>query len=570
MSYIPKTINEVVTEFINRTTFLPAIQREFVWGTYGIEKLFDSIMGDYPISTFLFWKIKEENKTEWAAYDFIRDFSTNDPHNKDASLTGVNQDVYFVLDGQQRLTSLYIGLKGSYRYFYYRWYKAKLYLNLLKEPSKNENPEELTYQFSFRENDTPNLNDPNPQFWYLVGDILNFDDAEDAKKDIKAKLSGFTEEQKDIANMHIGRLHSRINTSRLLNYYEEKSQDYDKVVEAFIRANTGGVKLEYSDILLSTATAKWSTLNAREVINTFTDDINAIGSGYSFGKDFVLKGSLYLTEDLPIQYRVKNFTKTNLEKIESNWDVITKLIEQTICLVDKFGFNDKNIVAKIALLPIAYYLSKIYQKNYVSSTNISDVQNQVLIQKWLVVSLLKNSFGGSSDTILKNLQQVIKDNASSPFFPYQAMFDKLNVVPSFTDNEIEGLLLTSYSSKYSYLILSLLYPDRDWKGSKFEEDHIFPKTEFTVPKLKARGYSKEKIEDYLKYFNTVINLELLTDSENRSKSSQDFSTWFSSRDANFRKRHLIPDLSSYDFDDFLLFVDSRKNLLRDKLAVFAM
>ncbi len=58
MSYIAKTISEVVTEYLNRTTYLPAIQREYVWDTYGIEKLFDSIMGDYPISTFLFWKIR--------------------------------------------------------------------------------------------------------------------------------------------------------------------------------------------------------------------------------------------------------------------------------------------------------------------------------------------------------------------------------------------------------------------------------------------------------------------------------------------------------------------------------
>jgi uncharacterized protein with ParB-like and HNH nuclease domain len=49
VSYIPKTISEVVLEYINRTTFLPAIQREYVWDTDGIEKLFDSIMGNYPI-----------------------------------------------------------------------------------------------------------------------------------------------------------------------------------------------------------------------------------------------------------------------------------------------------------------------------------------------------------------------------------------------------------------------------------------------------------------------------------------------------------------------------------------
>lgn len=570
MSYIPKTISEVVTEYLNRTTFLPAIQREYVWGTYGIEKLFDSIMGDYPISTFLFWKIKEENKNEWTAYEFIREYDSEKPHNKEANLAGINQDVFLVLDGQQRLTSLLIGLKGSYRYFYYSWHKTKLYLNILKEPVKSENPEELTYQFVFRDNDEPNLKDPNPQYWYLVGDILNFDDAEDAKKDIKSKLVSFTDDQRDIANSHIGRLHSRIHTSRLLNYYEEKSQDYDKVVEAFIRANTGGVKLEYSDILLSTATAKWVNLNAREEIHSFTDNINSIGNGYSFGKDFVLKGCLYLTDDLPIQYKVKNFNKTNLEKIENNWVNITTNIENTIQLVSKFGFNDKNLVAKIVLLPIAFYLEKLNKKNFVESTGSDDVKNQIIIQKWIIISLLKNAFGGSSDTTLKNLQDVINAQTNFSIFPYEQLNKKLNIEPTFNDTEIDNLLFTNYSTKYSYLILSLLYPDRDWKAKKFEEDHIFPKSEFTTAKLKQRGYDSLKIGEYQKYFNCILNLELLTDSENRVKSAESFDTWFASRDKNFKDRHLIPTVSNYNFDNFLEFIEERKKILTGTLKSFSI
>ena len=570
MSYIPKTISEVTNEYLNRTTFLPAIQREFVWGTYGIEKLFDSIMGDYPISTFLFWKIKEENKKEWTAYEFIREFDTETPHNKEASVTGINRDIYFVLDGQQRLTALYIGLKGSYRYFYYRWNKCRLYLNIFKEPLKSENPEEFTYQFQFRENDLPNPKDKNPQFWYLVGDILNFDDAEDSKKEIKERLKNFSDDQRDIANSHIGRLHSRIHTSRLLNYYEEKSQDYDKVVEAFIRANTGGVKLEYSDILLSTATAKWANLNAREEIHSFTDNINAIGSGYSFGKDFVLKGCLYLTDDLPIQYKVKNFTRTNLEKIENNWENIKDNIELTIQLMSQFGFNDKSLVAKIALLPISLYLAKLKPKNFINSTDRDVVRNQNIIQKWFIIALLKNSFGGSSDTILKNLQETINLQTDFAVFPYDAINKRLSIEASFNDTEIDNLLATNYSTKYSYLILSLLYPDRDWKGKKFHEDHIFPKSEFTTAKLKTRGYDTDTIIEYQKHFNTICNLQLLTDSENLEKSSEDFETWFATRDSNFKDRNLIPTISTYNFDNFLEFISERKKLLVQKLKVFAI
>ncbi|WP_449412080.1 DUF262 domain-containing protein [Pandoraea soli] len=565
MSYNPKTISEVVSEFINRTTFLPAMQREYVWDTDGIEKFFDSLMGDFPIGVFLFWKIREENKSQWAAYEFIREFDQESPHNKEANLNGINQDIYLVLDGQQRLTSLFLGLKGSYRHFYYKWHKTKLYLNLLKAPENGDNPEQLTYEFKFRTNSEPDLRVPSPQHWYLVGDILNFDDAEDAKKNVKAQLAAFSEDERDNANTLIGRLHSRIHTARLLNYYEEKSQDYDKVVEIFIRTNTGGKKLEYSDILLSTATAKWRYLNAREELHSFTDEINTINGGYSFGKDFVLKACLYLTENLPIQYKVKNFNRINLEKIEDNWGNITACISATINLIGKFGYSDKNLVSKIALLPVALYISLSGNKNFVSSTNVDDATNQVYIQKWLAMALLKNAFGGSSDTTLKNLQEVFKALSDLTTFPYEALNKRLGIEPSFSKTEIENLLGINYFTKYSYLTLSLLYPDRDWKDNVYHEDHIFPKSEFTEAKLRHRGYDDAKIKSYLHRFNSLANLQLLTSSENLEKNATPFDEWLPGKDANFKARHRIPEMSSYGFDDFLEFVELRSALISERL-----
>ncbi len=570
MSYIPKTISEVVLEYINQTTFLPAIQREYVWEPEGIEKLFDSIMGKYPISSFLFWKIREEKKNLWTAYKFLSDFDKEDPHNEEANLDGVNQDIYLVLDGQQRLTSLFIGLKGSYRYFYYNWKKTRLYLNLFKEPVRSDNPEELAYQFEFKEDEKPNPKDTKPQYWYLVGNILNFSSASDARKDIREKLAGEDETKKENAVVLIEELHSRLFTEKLVNFYEERSDDYDKVVEVFIRANTGGKKLEYSDILLSTATAKWRVLNARDEIHNFTDDINAIGTGYSFGKDFVLKGSLYLTPGLPIQYQVKNFTKPNLEKIEDNWDLITTNIQTTIKLIGRFGFNDKNLVSAIALLPIALYLSKLGKKNFAESTQKDDVRNQLLIQKWLAIVLLKNAFGGSSDTTLKNLQDVLGEQTDFSVFPYEAINRKLNIEPRFSDTEIENLLSVNYSTKYCYLILSLLYPERDWKDNVYHEDHIFPKSEFTTKLLTKRGYDAVEVAEYQKHFNTIANLQLLTDKENLEKNATAFEQWLPTRDANFKKRHSIPELLTYDFNDFRAFIDARRTLIKDRLHVISM
>lgn len=570
MSYIPKTISEVILEYINRTTFLPAIQREYVWETEGIEKLFDSIMGNYPISSFLFWKIREEKKNLRTAYKFFSDFDKEDPHNLEANLAGVNQDIYLVLDGQQRLTSLYIGLKGSYRYFYYNWKKTRLYLNLFKKPVRSENPEELTYEFAFRESAAPNHKDDKPQSWYLVGDILNFNSTSLAREDIRRRLDGADAAFIENAVVLIEELHSRLFTEKLINYYEERSDDYDKVVEVFIRANTGGKKLEYSDILLSTATAKWKNLNAREEIHDFTDDINAIGAGYNFGKDFVLKGALYLTNGLPIQYQVKNFTKPNLEKIEDNWEIVKANLQTTIRLISRFGFGDRNLISALALLPVALYLSRLGKKNFVESTQQDDVRNQLLIEKWIAIVLLKNAFGGSSDTTLKNLQDALNEQADLSVFPYEAINRKLNIEPSFSDTEIENLLATAYSSKYSYLILSLLYPDRDWKDNAYHEDHIFPKSAFSTRNLVGRGYAPNVIEAYQKHYNTIANIQLLTDKENLEKNAAPFDVWLLTRDDHFKVRHSIPAMSTYDFGQFREFVEKRRAAIREKLKSISM
>ena len=220
----------------------------------------------------------------------------------------------------------------------------------------------------------------------------------------------------------------------------------------------------------------------------------------------------------------------------------------------------------MALLPIAYYLIKLNKSNYITSSDREAVQNQTEIQKWLILVLLKNSFGGSSDRTLSNLRSELASISDYSKFPLTELNRRLGIAASFTDEEIENLLHTNYKTKYSYLILSLLYPDRDWKDSIYHEDHIFPKSLFTSAKLRSRGYDEEKSEEYQQYFNTILNLQLLTDSENLKKSATDFDSWISTRDNNFKDRHEIPVLDSYHFDQFIEFIDERRNILKAKLS----
>ena len=543
---------------------MPAIQREYVWNPSQVEKLFDSIMCGYPISSFLFWKIREEKKKDWTSYEFIRDFDQANPHNKEANLDGVNQDIYLVLDGQQRITSINIALRGTYRFFYRKWKTTRLYLNLLWDKG-DDNPEEMTYQFLFKEDNQTLPRTDYPQLWYRVGDILNYDDAEDAKDSIENELNGFDENTKKKARKMISRLFSVVNVTQNINYYEEKSDDYDKVLEIFIRTNTGGQKLEYSDILLSTATAKWRNLNAREEINKFTDEINKIGTGYNFGKDFVMKGAMYLTENLPIQYKLSSFTRKNLECIEDHWDETKDAISNSILLISKYGFTDKNLVARLTLLPVAQYLQR-KPNSYLTSSNIKDVEDQNNIQKWIIMMLLKGVLGSATDNKLNLMRPVV--NMATDKFPYSEICKELKVEMTFNDMEIENMLHYNYGTRYSYLILSLLYPGRDWKDKKYNEDHIFPQNEFKVKNLRARGYDDATIEKYTACFNSILNLELLDDSENKSKNATPFDVWLKSRDANFKVRHHIPEMNDYSLDNFLEFIQKRKELLSKQIKEF--
>lgn len=121
MPYKEMTIFEAVEQMDHGKMYLPAIQRKYVWRDEQITKFMDSIMKGYPIGTFLFWKIKRKtiDENRYPLYHFIKNYHERDRYNNEA--VGVplgagkdeDEKIISVLDGQQRLTSLYIALKGS-------------------------------------------------------------------------------------------------------------------------------------------------------------------------------------------------------------------------------------------------------------------------------------------------------------------------------------------------------------------------------------------------------------------------------------------------------------------------
>lgn len=567
----PITVKEAVENIHQKKYLLPAIQREFVWETDQIEKLFDSLMQDYPINSFLFWDVEQGNIQKYQFYEFIRDYHERDNrHNPKASLNG-EKGITAILDGQQRLTSLYIGLKGSYssKLPYKRWDndsaypKRRLYLNLLA--SDEEEGYNSGFNFRFLPYAEPIKRHDN-SFWFLVGEILNLEE-EYLVNDflMKHELFSIEKEQFIFANRTLFKLHSVVHKNKSINMFLEKGESLDKVLNIFIRVNSGGTQLNYSDLLLSIATAQWKEKDAREEINSFVDEINAVGSGFQTNKDFVLKNCLVLCGFRDIAFKVDNFNQSNMHFIEKNWERITKAIKMAFILVSSFGYNRDTLTSYYALIPIALYLFKLNSPdNFIESSKFQEDRKKIF--KWLAVVLLKRTFGGNPDSVLRPMREVIEISESD--FPIDGIINKLRGTAksiTFSEDDIENLLHYQYGQPYVFSVLAFLYPSLDFRN-KFHKDHIFPKKLFKRLTLLRRGIPEKDLEFYLDNYDSIANLQLLEGLPNQEKSDQEFEAWLNENYSNtlerqsFVKRHYIPDVA-LPLENFKEFIEERQKLL---------
>ncbi|MBM7095191.1 DUF262 domain-containing protein [Bacillus sp. H-16] len=569
----PITIKKAIENIHKKKYLLPAIQREFVWGTDQIERLFDSLMQGYPVGSFLFWDVKKEKSRDFQFFEFIRNYhEKNNRHNPLASING-EEDLIAILDGQQRLTSMYIALKGTYAYKLPRMRREnplaypvqKLYVDLLG-PSEEF---DTIYNFRFLTDDEANKEFEGVH-WFKVSDILNITNPFEIHQYlIKNGLSAIEQDKALFASETLHRLYQAINETPNINYFLEEEQKLDKVLNIFIRVNSGGTTLSYSDLLLSIATAQWRNKDARQEITKFVDEINQIGNGFKFDKDFVLKACLVLCDFKDIAFKVDNFNAETMQKIEHNWDRVKEAIRLAVNLVSSFGYNQDTLTSSNAIIPIAYYLlKKGTPHNYIQSQNYQNDRN--LVKKWLVLGLLKRVFSGQPDNVLRPLRRIIHANYNE--FPLQKIIDEFKGgTKSFTfnDDEIDNLLSYQYGQKHTFSILALLYPNLDFRN-KFHLDHIFAKSLFTKRNLSKKGVHQAKIEFYSENVNSIVNLQLLEGIPNIEKSDKELEKWLDEtyKDTaarnDYMAKHYIPSII-LEFTNFEEFIEKRRTLLHQKL-----
>ncbi|HPD13634.1 MAG TPA: DUF262 domain-containing protein [Planctomycetota bacterium] len=572
----PITIKEAVESIHAKKFLLPAIQREVVWETDQIARLFDSLMRDYPIGSFLFWHVDKKNVGGYQFYEFVRDYhERNSRHNQKANVSG-DDDITAILDGQQRLTSLYLGLKGSYAYKEprKRWDNPqafpvrRLFLNLLG-PKKNGDETDMVYDFAFLTADEAQ-GESNGTFWFRVGDIL------DLKKQFEVNnyliehgLMQRPEAQAKFANETLFKLWSVVHEARVINYFLEKDESLDKVLNIFIRVNSGGTILSYSDLLLSIATAQWRQRDAREEITSFVDELNNMGDGFNLNKDLVLKSALVLADFNDIAFKVDNFNKSNMLKIERQWDEIAGALRGAVRLIASFGYSRDTLTANYPIIPIAYYPKvRGLPKNFDISGKYAD--DREAIRRWLILSLVKRVFGGASDTVLRPVRDILRDAKDG--FPLQgilAKFKGTNKSLACTEDDVENLLHYEYGQGYTFSVLALLYPTLDFRN-RFHIDHIHPRSLFTKVKLRQRKVEDADIDFCLENVDLLPNLQLLEGVPNQEKSDTEFAEWFKANHktpeakADYMKRHYIPDVDLV-LSNFRQFFEKRKAKLRQAL-----
>ncbi|SFA49145.1 Uncharacterized conserved protein, contains ParB-like and HNH nuclease domains [Paracoccus halophilus] len=500
--------------------------------------------------------------------------------NEPAAVEGRN--VVLVLDGQQRLTSLLIGLRGTYAEKMHRarasnpsaWSSKSLYVDLLKDPAAvdedTDNELGVTYGLAFHER-RPGNN--HRHHWFKLGAMLDYASEERLEgliRQINDELHvGVSVYERHIAEETLRRLHRVIWQDEAINYYTEADQSPDRVLDIFVRANDGGVKLSKADLLMSMITSKWSSGSAREDIFGFVDHVNrGLSSPNKITKDLALKACLVLGEH-DVVYNVKNFTSHAIAEIEENWTRIKSAIENTFRLLNRHGLNSENQGSLNTVLPLIYYVYNTPDFDFRGSSEFERM-NSAEMHRWLLNSLLVGAFVGASDQTIKASRATIREHLkTSRDFPTDKLFEALargGRLSQVDERTVEEILELQYGKPRTFIALSLLYPGIDWHGSNWHVDHIIPQAEANKSILRGRNLPEHRINEILAAANRLGNLQLMRADENIEKSSIPFRSWITGRDHEFNNRNMIPmrpDL--WDVTMLPEFVDEREKLIRQRL-----
>ena len=549
------TIYEALQNIRDGKYMMPSFQRQFVWGMEQIEKLWDSILLDYPIATFLFWHVDDSNVT-WDTYfcSFLSEVTFDSRKQADSmnyELTSINvkNTDTAVLDGQQRLTSLFLSLfgEGYIRPNYARKKSGdRLVTKLLIELNKNkisvDEEEYNSKKFDIKFSEKVGRLSPTQ---FEIKNVLDkkFQDASMREKAIEDAIANVPADSKEYARNILKKLYNKIFVEKLVRYTEITDMKQDDALEMFVRFNSGGKPLRKSEITMSILEAYWPSAK--------TEFGKILANSYeNFGTDFIIRSALMLYGDV-----VKsNINKQIAESLKNDWNGFKKALKNLESLLKKMKIDVSRFSSSWnVLLPIIYYI--YYNPDYDKNTEG--------VRSYLLRAIFFTYF--QSGTTGK-LQQM-KSNINS--FDYEItieMLDQMNDL-RVTDGKIEDVLNSEKGSRVAGEVL--YYLDLDWtnKNFKYEQDHLHPDNRFNGSKPIA--VSMEDWKRWRGMRNRLPNLHLLEGRSNGSKNDMRLIDYYNDMNdeqkAEFCKQAIIPQDVSLEIEDFEKFYEARKAILMERI-----
>lgn len=585
MKFKSISVKTAILKIAQGSIFLPPIQRSFVWERERILKLFDTLYRDYPLGNCIFWNVKPETSRHYPLYRFISAFSEDNQEkfsNEQAPKHLLDKDVFAVVDGQQRLSSLFIGLAGSYRYkksekglrnISANFIDSKLYINLFAVEKKDA--EESLFQFLGLDA-SKSLTDKS--FWFEVGLALKWTKISSARDYIETVMTSRVEGlNKKIINTKFENRKEKVATilesiwrmlhEKRLYYFDIENQNLDEVVDMFIRVNSGGMTLKKSDLLFSVLVSQWN--EGRDEIKRLVESMRE--SRLITSQDFVMRACLMLT-DAPVKYNIGAFNADNIKKIKDNWGAIKSSLLKLCELLPEINYIDHPNLSENALIPIAYYI----MKNGVTKT----LASKKSLQRYYIISQVNGIFSGQNDQVLERFRSEISRQLEiGKSLDFQELVEMKLPGQRTMALDLESLeeLIdnTAYGSPHAYFLLSLTYPTVDFKVRRYEIDHIHPKSRFTLNNLKQNEITDpNKINDWISWKrNALPNLELLGN-DNQFKGAASIIDYLAKQTPKDRKQFCIDNLlpipghSNFELKNFDSFYEARKLLLVDKLKPY--
>ncbi len=529
-------ISTALEKIDERQLFVPAFQREYVWKRDDAKQLIDSLIKQYPTGTMLTWETANPPELKG-------------PHKYNAKQGAVR----ILLDGQQRITTLYMLVRGETPPYYT---DAEI-MNDNRGLCVNIETLDLAYYSKAKME-----NDPR---WQSVTNIFQKKiRARDIVRQLEAKGEAVSRECHDLMDD---------NTLAIQNILERDFPEQTipvrasirEAIDIFYKVNASGVSLTDAELALAQISGYWP--DARDTFKRKLAQLAA--QGYVLKLDFivyVLLGCLYhLGSDMK-----KLHDADNELTIREAWKILDgQVLDYVAGLMRSHAYVDHTdeINSVYALIPIIVYC---FDKN---GKHLCESEVRKLV-KWFYYSQVRARYVSQLPQKLDRDLRIIAESAN-PFDELLAVIEeerRLEITPDeFVGRSISHPLfglLRWYLKSRNAVCLTTGVALRQVMGEKYtlENDHIF-----AYSRLKAMGYGKD---NRLKYSlaQELTNRAILTKIANRSKSATDAAVYL----ADVKKRYpaslelqCIPeDTTLWKIDNYDAFLDARRQLLAKHLNAF--